>query len=66
MFGLQLVKTGKIEREYAKIFTAEQEDREIGDYEIDIEIVEERARQRVNEAEKFVQRIEQYLQTYNK
>ena len=64
MFGLQLVKTGKIEREYAKIFTAEQEDREIGDYEIDIEIVEERARQRVNEAEKFVQRIAKYLQAF--
>jgi len=64
MFGLQLVKTGKIEREFAKIFTAEQEDREIGDYDIDIEIVEERARQRVNEAEKFVQRIEKYLQAF--
>ena len=38
------------------------EDREIGDYEIDVEIVEERARQRVNDAEKFVQRIEKYLQ----
>lgn len=61
MFGLHLVKTGKIEREFAKILTAEQEDREIGDYEIEIEIEIERARQRVNEAERFVQRIEQYL-----
>ncbi len=33
MFGLHLVKTGKIEREFAKILTAEQEDREIGDSE---------------------------------
>lgn len=64
MFGLHLVKTGKIEREFAKILTAEQEDREIGDYEIDIEIEEERAKQRVDEAEKFVQRIEQYLQAF--
>jgi len=62
MFGLHLVKTGKIEKEFAKILTAGQEDREIGDYEANIEIEEERARQRVNEAEKFVQRIEQYLQ----
>ena len=62
MFGLHLVKTGKIEKEFAKILIAEQEDREIGDYEANIEIEEERARQRVNEAEKFVQRIEQYLQ----
>ena len=53
-----------IEREFAKILTAEQEDREIGDYEIEIEIEEERARQRVDEAEKFVKRIEQYLQPF--
>jgi uncharacterized protein (UPF0332 family) len=65
MFGLHLVKTGKMEKEFAKILTAGQEDREIGDYEIDIEIEEERARQRVNEARKFVQRIEQYLQNFN-
>jgi uncharacterized protein (UPF0332 family) len=63
MFGFHLIKTGKIEKEYAKILTAEKEDREISDYEVSIEIEEERAKQRVNEAEKFVQRIEQYLQT---
>ena len=61
MFGLHLVKSGKIEKEFAKILTAEHEDREIGDYDIDIEIEEDRASQRVKEAEKFVQRIEQYL-----
>jgi len=33
MFGLHLVKAGKIEKEFAKILTAEQEDREIGDYD---------------------------------
>ena len=64
MFGLHLVKTGKMEKEFAEILTAEQEYREIGDYEVGIEIEEERARQRVDEAEKFVQRIEQYLQTF--
>ena len=63
MFGLHLVKVGKIESEFAKILTAEQEDRELSDYEIDIEIAEERARQGGNEAESFIQRIEQYLHT---
>ena len=63
MFGFHLIKTGKIEKEYAKILTAGKEDREISDYEVSIEIEEERAEQRVNEAEKFVKRIEQYLQT---
>lgn len=65
MFGLHLVKTEKIGKEFARILTAAQEDREIGDYEVGIEIEEQRARQRVDEAKKFVQRIEKYLQQSN-
>jgi uncharacterized protein len=63
MFGLHLVKIGKIEKDFAKILTAEQEDREIGDYDIHIEIEQDTASKRVLDAEKFVQRIEKYLQT---
>ena len=63
MFGLHLVKTGKIEREFARILTAEQEDREIGDYDIDIEIEQDTAIKRVQDAEKFTERIEKFLQT---
>ena len=63
MFGLHLVKTGKIEREFARILTAEQEDREIGDYDIDIEIEQDTAIKRVQDAEKFIERIEKFLQT---
>ena len=62
MFGLHLVKTDKIEKDFAKILTAEQEDREIGDYDIHIEIEQDTAEKRVLDAEKFVQRIEKYLQ----
>jgi len=61
MFGLHLVKTGAIEKEFARILTAEKEDRELSDYEIGIEIKYDRAKQRVNEADKFIQRIEYYL-----
>ena len=63
MFGLHLVKTGKIEKEFARILTAEQEDREIGDYDIHIEIEQDTALKRVRDAEKFVERIDKYLQT---
>ncbi|MEE9369827.1 MAG: HEPN domain-containing protein [Sedimentisphaerales bacterium] len=63
MFGLHLVKTGKLEKDFAKILTAEQEDREIGDYDIHIEIEKDTAAKRVRDAEKFVKRIEKYLQT---
>ncbi len=61
MFGLHLVKSGKIEKDFAKILTAEQEDREIGDYDIHIEIEQDTALKRVHDAEKFIQRIEKYL-----
>ena len=63
MFGLYLIKTGEIEKDFAKILTAEQEDRAIGDYDIYIEINQDRALKRVTDAEKFVERIEKYLQT---
>ena len=63
MFGLHLIKTGEIEKDFAKILTAEQEDRAIGDYNIYIEIEPDRALKRVRDAEKFVERIEKYLQT---
>jgi len=63
MFGLHLVKSGKIEKEFAAILTAQQEDREIGDYDIYIEIEQDRAHKSVLDAEKFIQRIEKYLQT---
>ena len=63
MFSLHLVKAGKIEKEFASILTAEQEDREIGDYDIEIEIEQETASKRVWDAEKFINRIEKYLQT---
>ena len=62
MFGLHLVKTGKLEKDLAKILTAEQEDREIGDYDIHIEIEQDTAIKRVADADKFVKRIEAYLQ----
>jgi len=64
MFGLHLVKTGRIEREYATILTAEQEDRELSDYNIDISIEKDRADHRVAEARKFVERIEKHIQSF--
>lgn len=64
LFGLYLVKAGKIEKEFSKILTAEYEDREIGDYAVDIEIDKDRADLRVKQAETFIQRIELYLHTY--
>lgn len=63
MFGLHLVKAKVIEREYATILTAEQEDRELSDYDVAIAIEKDRANQRVNDARRFLDRIEHHLNT---
>lgn len=62
-FGLNLVKTGKIEKDFAQILTKEKEDRELSDYNIHIEIEGDTAEKRVVDAEKFVKRIETFLRT---
>ena len=61
MFGPHLVKPGLLEREFARILTAKQEDRELGDYDIDTTIDADRASLRADEPERFVQRIEAYM-----
>ncbi len=58
LFGMRLVNGGMVEKEFARILTAEQEDREVGDYEIEIEIAPDRARRRVDDAGLFLERME--------
>ena len=62
MFGMHLVRTERIEKHFAEILTAQQEDREIGDYDIYLDIEQDRAAKRVFDAEKFITRIEKYLE----
>jgi len=62
MFGLHFIKTEQIEKHFAEILTAQQEDREIGDYNIYLNIEQNRAAKRVSDAENFTKRIEKFLQ----
>ena len=61
LFGLHLVKGGPIERKFAVILTAEQEDREMGDYGVGLVFPHERALTRLDEARMFLQRIKYFL-----
>lgn len=63
MFGLHFIKTEQIEKHFADILTAQWEDREIGDYNVYLNIAQDRARKRVADAERFIKRIEEYLQS---
>jgi uncharacterized protein (UPF0332 family) len=62
MFSLHFIKPEQIEKHFAEILTAQQQDREIGDYNIYLNIEKDRAAKRVSDAEKFIKRIEKFLQ----
>ena len=62
LFGLHLVRDGPLERQYATILTAGQEDRELGDYDVGVALDPERCRQRVHEAGMFLHRVRTLLE----
>ncbi len=61
LFGLLLVKSGKIDRRYGKYLSNLKDDRETGDYEAISWIDEETAKVAVDEADAFCNAIEEFL-----
>jgi uncharacterized protein (UPF0332 family) len=60
-FGKLFVKNGPIEAEFARVFTEEQDCREFCDYKADFHMAENDARCRLEDAARFVARIERFL-----
>lgn len=61
LFGLHLVKTGKIERTFGKYLANLKDDRETSDDEVYSTIDAETAEQALREAKEFLQAIREYL-----
>ena len=61
LFHQELVVTGRIEAEYAKILKEEREERWLGDYAVEEEFNYERARFRLKEAGQFLKRTRAFL-----
>ena len=61
MFGLLLVRTGKLEKKWGKFLSNLKDDRESGDYDALSFIDEPTARLAVHEAEEFVTTAERYV-----
>lgn len=61
MFGLHLIKTGKIEGEFHKLLMDAKEAREDSDYDVSVRFPRDEAEQRVDNARRFVERIKVYL-----
>jgi len=63
LFGLLLIKTGKLDRRYGKFLSNLKDDRETGDYEVFSTIDEPTATNALREAREFVAAITKYLAT---
>ena len=61
LFGLRLVKTGKLASKFGKFLSNLKDDRENGDYEIFSGIDRETAEEAFREASEFVNEAEKYL-----
>ncbi|HMW08467.1 MAG TPA: HEPN domain-containing protein [Leptospiraceae bacterium] len=61
LFGMHLVKSGEIEKEYAFIFREEQDERLLADYDVNFVPEQEMVFRRVEDARDFVMRMEKFL-----
>ena len=63
LFGSVLVLPGRIEKKWASVLSREQDERIVADYESQVPWGEETASQLVEDAQAFVQRIRDYLES---
>lgn len=63
-FGTELVSTGEIEKDWAKVFARSQSVRESADYDTATEVPSERAAEVVGEAHRFMERMGEYLKSH--
>jgi uncharacterized protein (UPF0332 family) len=61
LFGMHLIKTGKIEPKYSKILSEEQDERYLADYDVAFSPEQERVEKRINDAEDFYNSMIRYL-----
>lgn len=64
-FGLHLVKSGKIDKQYARILSRLKDERENGDYDIFTSFDTDDACDDFAEAEKFIAEIKRYLSIHH-
>lgn len=61
LFGRELVDTGEIEPEWAKILARLQDRREDADYDPGVRIEQDQARELVDQSIRFIDRMGEYL-----
>jgi uncharacterized protein (UPF0332 family) len=61
LFGSVLVRSGRIEKEWATILAREQDRRIAADYDATLSIAADASLRLIDDADRFVQRIQRYL-----
>lgn len=61
LFGKELIESNNIEKSYAIIFREEQDERLLADYDITFVPEPERVQERIEDAQKFIDRMKKYL-----
>jgi len=61
-FRQRFVKAGHIEVGYSRIYERVMDDRQVSDYDVEAFIEPDRARTDVEDARRFVQRVERFLE----
>ena len=64
LFGENFVKTGIIERDFGKALTDAHDKRLVGDYGIGFIVTEEEAKDLLETAQNFVQKLKSYLERW--
>lgn len=64
LFSLRFIKPGKIEVQYGKMLSNLKDDREEGDYEVVSFVDKDTAQNACTEAQSFLKRIKDYLESY--
>lgn len=62
VFRERFIKSGLIEAEYSDIYGKVMDDRHLGDYEIKVTVTPAEAEKDLEDARRFVSRVEMYLQ----
>ncbi|MCA9448968.1 MAG: HEPN domain-containing protein [Candidatus Omnitrophica bacterium] len=61
MFGLHLIQSGEVEKEWATILAHTFDDRIVADYDVEVSFDENQALEEVNRAQNFQDRMREYL-----
>ena len=63
MFGLHLVRSGEIERMWARVLAETTDDRLTADYGVEVRFSSEEAKSAYERAKRFLDRVREYLRT---